>query len=230
MQACNQKGSFRIDIELCNDTVLMTRWEPLQRSMSQTSLCHGYGKGFETACTTQEGRSFKSSGHHRIVSYSLGRLNILVQLEADACDCHCQLPETVIFQSTVPSGSQDLISGREQASPCDLSSRSPSHLNIVNVGKSHDSDCLIEIKSRDHKNLKLDDILVQMWLSGRRRLYLGRHVLGRFDTNAVYEGDIDADLEKWRKQHEDTIARFTGLLEQIRRKVKESAFDEGGGG
>lgn len=96
----------------------------------------------------------------------------------------------------------------------------------MDVGKSHDSDCLIEIKSRDHKNLKLDDILVQMWLSGRRRLYLARHVRGRFDTNAVYKGDIDADLEKWRKQHEVSPDYWNKFGERSRNRL----LTKGGGG
>lgn len=211
------------------NTVLITRWEPLQRSMSQTSLCRGYGKSFEIACTTQEAQSSKSSSHHRVVSYSLKGMKIVVQFEADACDCRRQNPKVAVYHSEAHSAGRDLTSERKQASSCDFSSRSSSHLNIVDIGEKHDSDCLIEIKSRDHKNRNLDDIMVQMWLSGRRRVYFGRHVRGRFDTDTVYQGDIDADLREWQKQHEDSIACFIELLSQIRRKVKESALEDGGG-
>jgi hypothetical protein len=86
---------------------------------------------------------------------------------------------------------------------------------------------MIEIKSRDHKNKNSDETMVQMWLSGRRRLYLGRHIRDRFVTNAVYEGDIDPDVIIWQRQHEGEIACFTGLLEQIQQKISASGDDGG---
>jgi hypothetical protein len=174
------------------------------------------------ACTSQEGRPAKSSSHHRVVSYSLGSSNLVVQFEADACDCRCERVD-----EKAQSAALDSMLVRQKPSQGHFPDHLASPLNVVDIGKTHGSDCMIEIKSRDHKNKSSDEIMVQMWLSGRRRLYLGRHIRGRFDTNAVYEGDIDPDVIIWQRQHEGEIACFTGLLEQIRQKM--SAFGDGGG-
>jgi hypothetical protein len=151
--------AFRIDAELYNGTVMMTRWEHLKESMSQTPLCRGYGVNFEMACTTQEGRLAKSSSHHRVVSYSLGGMKLVVQCEADACDCRCQGADDGNVYSKAQLLARDSTSAKRYRSQGNLLDRPPSPLNI---GEKHDSNCLIEIKSRDHKNRNLDDIMVQM--------------------------------------------------------------------
>lgn len=220
-----QSKGFRIDMESCSTTLMMTRWEPLQDNMSQTSLCRGYGRGFEASCTTQEGRLSKSSSHHRVISYSLGDLNLVVQFEADALDCRCsQKLERQIDYSDMPVTNRGPDSAVAGASQNDIQEDSAPPLDIVDVGTTHTCDCMIEIKSRDHKNESLDDIMIQMWLSGCRRLYLGRHIRRRFETDAVFEGNVESDLRIWQIQHEDEIACFITLLEQIRQQVSQSAL------
>lgn len=113
---------------------------------------------------------------------------------------------------------------RTQSFPDDHSDELASPLRTVDFGKAHGSYCMVEIKSRDHKNKSSDDIMAQMWLSRCRRLYLGRHVRGRFDRDALFQGDIDSDLIAWQRHHEDGMACFTGLLEKIRTKVLQSAY------
>jgi hypothetical protein len=220
-----QSKSFRIDMELFSTTLMMTRWEPLQDNMSETSLCRGYGRGFEASCTTQEGRLSKSSSHHRVISYSLGDLNLIVQFEADALGCHCsQELELQSPHSDMPATNQGPYSTVSGAFQNDIQEESAQPLDIVDVGTTHSLDCIIEIKSRDHKNKFLDDIMIQMWLSGCRRLYLGRHIRGRFETDAVFEGNVENDLRLWQIQHEAEIACFVTLLEQIRQQVSQSSL------
>lgn len=220
-----QSKSFRIDMELFSTTLMMTRWEPLQDNMSETSLCRGYGREFEASCTTQEGRLSKSSSHHRVISYSLGDLNLIVQFEADALGCHCsQELERQSPYSDMPATNQGPYSTVSGAFQNDIQEESAQPLDIVDVGTTHSLDCIIEIKSRDHKNKFLDDIMIQVWLSGCRRLYLGRHIRGRFETDAVFEGNVENDLRLWQIQHEAEIACFVTLLEQIRQQVSQSSL------
>jgi hypothetical protein len=220
-----QSKGFRIDMEFFSTTLMMTRWEPLQDNMSETSLCRGYGRGFEASCTTQEGRLSKSSSHHRVISYSLGDLNLIVQFEADALGCRCsQELERQSLYSDMPATNQGPDSTLSGAFQNDIQEESAPPLDIVDVGTTHSLDCIIEIKSRDHKNKFLDDIMIQMWLSGCRRLYLGRHISGRFETDAVFEGNVENDLRLWQIQHGDEIACFVTLLEQIRQQVSQSSL------
>jgi hypothetical protein len=229
--ACGkQSKGFRIDMELCSTALMITRWESLQETMSQNSLCRGYGGGFEASCTTQEGRLTKSSSRRRAISYSLSDLNLIVQFEVDAFHCLCsqRVDGKNLCSNTRVTDGEPVLAVAEASQSNFPEDFAPS-LDIVDIGMTHDNVCMIEIKSRDHKNKASDDIMVQMWLSGCRQLYLGRHIRGHFDTDAVYRGNIESDISIWQRQHGDEIVCFTALLRQIRQKVSQSASGAVGG-
>lgn len=109
----------------------------------------------------------------------------------------------------------------------DLPDTSALPLAIVDIGTKHSSACLVEIKSRDKKNTRMDDIMVQMWLSGLHRLYLGRHLRGIFASTGAYQEDVTSDLAVWQSQNENEIATFVGLLKLIKQTVYQVASDGG---
>lgn len=208
---------FRIDLQMLGTTLMMTRWEKDPSTMTQTSLCRGYGRGFERVCTKLEERIPKPTSHHRIVSYTLGSLSFVVQFEADlrSCDCRDQVRESGALESRdeleQANWSQSLICRNpDRASP------SEPRLEVTDSGIPHTLECLVEIKSRDHKNRTTDDIMAQLWLSGCRKLYLARHVRGRFDTGGVEHVDVAQELISWQDKHEDHIAAFLSILRQVR--------------
>lgn len=229
--ASGKRGNaFRIDIETCGEVLIMTRWESDPKNLTQTSLCRGYGRGFEEACTTQGNLEVDSTSHHRVISYSLGRLNILLQHEVDACDCQCLEQDGKDNTSPTPQHQAwNAAPARLPPSMVDSSDSSAMPLVVVDHGTRHSSACLVEIKSRDKKNARKDDIMVQMWLSGCHRLFLGRHLRGRFVSTDVYQEDITSDIGNWQADHENEISDFVRLLELIRQTVCEAASKAGSG-
>ncbi|KAM0714644.1 hypothetical protein Q7P37_009942 [Cladosporium fusiforme] len=124
--------AFRIGAELSNGTVMMTRWEHLKESMSQTSRCRGYGVNLRWRALRR-----KEDWPSRPVITELFRA------------------DDGIVHSIAQLLARDSTSAKRYRSQGDLSGRSPSLLNIVDIGEKHGSNCLIEIKSRDHKNRNL---------------------------------------------------------------------------
>ncbi|KAM0714501.1 hypothetical protein Q7P37_009795 [Cladosporium fusiforme] len=223
-----QKDPFRIDVEICSEVLMMTRWDEDSKNLAQTSLCRGYGRGFEEACTTQEEQDVKSTSHHRIFSYSLGGLSLLVQSEVDACDCRCFAQDSWEFRirSSLPRvcpavSAKATLPQTDLPHQMHLPDSSTLPLAVVDVGMKHSSECLVEIKSRDKKNTRMDDIMVQMWFSGLHRLYLGRHLRGTFVSTHAYQKDVTSDLAMWQRQNENEIAIFVGLLKHVKQTHDE---------
>ena len=87
--------------------------------------------------------------------------------------------------------------------------------------RSHSQqDCLVEIKSRDHKNESADDIMAQMWLYGCHNLYLARHVRGCFDHIGAQLANFQQDLISWQHVHKANIAAFRSILHTVRTIVQ----------
>jgi hypothetical protein len=77
--------SFRIDVNLVNSTLFLTRRERSTRNVIQGFRNSGYGHNFERAFTKPQEGLEDSNGHHRVARYEMGKLNCVVRFEVDAC-------------------------------------------------------------------------------------------------------------------------------------------------
>ncbi|KAK4039418.1 hypothetical protein C8A01DRAFT_16606 [Parachaetomium inaequale] len=90
----DMRSSDRYDIEMKGSTLLLSRWN------DDPNLSHsfGCGAGFEReTCqyTPEDDPVLQGSlSHHRVVSYSFGGLQCVVQSEVDAYYCDCDHSET----------------------------------------------------------------------------------------------------------------------------------------
>ena len=147
--------------------------------------------------------------------FGVGDFSIVAQFEADLRDCTCQSAQESRGTPTVPS--QALWAQAEAR----MQLQSASTLHVADIGVFHTRDCLLEVKSRDHKNNSTDDIMAQMWLSGCNNLYLARHVRGRFDISGVQHKNVREDLNLWRDRHQQNIAALHSILHTIRHAIQE---------
>jgi len=212
---------FRADIQMIGKTMMMTRWEKDLNSMTHTSLCRGYGQGFEKVCTKQEEKAREATSHHRIVNYALGDLSVVVQYQADLRDCSFFSEEPDRTALRLLKNTSGALSSQDQARlQHESTDRSVLMLDIANIGVTHTIDCLLEVKSRDHKNNSTDDILAQIWLSGYHNLYLARHVRGCFDASGVQHKNVQEDLVLWQSRHEEDVGAVQSILHTIRHTLQ----------
>jgi hypothetical protein len=78
--------SFRIDVNLVESTLFLTRRERRTEDVIQGAMNAGYGHNFERAFTKPLDGLEDSSGHHRVARYRIGELNCVVRFEVDAWD------------------------------------------------------------------------------------------------------------------------------------------------
>jgi len=192
--------SFRIDIEVRQGTMFMARWESDLSNLAQTSRCRGYGRGFERASTSGHLDPPQTS-HHRIVTYKLASLNTIVQYQADACNCRCEQLRS--------DGSTSTSRTPSMVMPVASSHR----LQLLTGGISHNTSCLVEIKSRETRSQNTHDILAQMWLSQQPTMFMGRHSRGSFTSTELIE--MAEETKAWETQSTLQLDLSATLLSEL---------------
>ncbi|KAF2190953.1 hypothetical protein K469DRAFT_513287, partial [Zopfia rhizophila CBS 207.26] len=215
---------FRIDLELMDDTLFMSRWASDLYSTSSK----GYGRGFEQACCEYTTDLAMSTSYHRVIRYDLGGLSCLVQFEADAYSCDCHGSEQSYLRAATLTSSiggrfQPLLATSERHEQSSeetdedqttVGTAATSALGIYRIGSIIPSTCLVEIKSKEKKNINsMDDTLAQLWLGQRTNLFTATHSRGHFQEGRMESmGDM---VTSWRKRNQDGLQRFVRLLERI---------------
>ncbi|KAK0199533.1 hypothetical protein DFS33DRAFT_1400594 [Desarmillaria ectypa] len=183
-----KKQSFRIDLQLAGSkTVLCNRWEP----QSRLKVFGGYGYNFEDAVTrAAPGCERSSAGHHRIVTYDLCGLTMVVRFEVDAC----HVPHGI------PSTSTDFLSA-QLASMDPSESATSTHtvdprttLTVVPTGKPVANESVIELTTRKVGNsIRLKDKYQQLYFSQTPELIIDvqRRTI---ESLEFLEGDIQQRL------------------------------------
>ncbi|KAG7440084.1 uncharacterized protein BT62DRAFT_643654 [Guyanagaster necrorhizus] len=81
--ATGQRHDFRMDLQLAGSkTVLCTRWEP---KVLMSADPGGYGRNFERMLTRPAPGCTNAASHHRVITYDLAGMKLVVRAEVDAC-------------------------------------------------------------------------------------------------------------------------------------------------
>jgi hypothetical protein len=75
--------SWRIDVDVIEDTMFFTRWEENQLQIITGARDSGYGHEFKKAFLSFDSNLQESSGHHRMIRYNLGGIECIVRFEVD---------------------------------------------------------------------------------------------------------------------------------------------------
>ncbi|KAJ7055901.1 hypothetical protein C8F01DRAFT_1211566 [Mycena amicta] len=199
---------WRIDMQLApgGRTVFLNRWE--KRDQEQMPGWT-YGFNFEKAATTAPRGVAQSTGHHRIVSYDLNGLKMVVRFEVDAHvpapvvqrgvgrggtaldDLSSQLANMRVTKPVgIPGTSRNapayayassLTSTRATASPEPFISEYG--LTVIEGGNQIAHDSLVEITTRTQRraqDMDWTENYPQLFLSQTPNHFLGIHNRGRF--------------------------------------------------
>ncbi|ORY60614.1 uncharacterized protein BCR38DRAFT_42888 [Pseudomassariella vexata] len=183
--------SDRLDMQWHSGTLFITRWA--DDPSRQTSA--GYESGFERATCSFSGELQDHISHHRVLSYRLGGLHLVVRAESEAyfCECHKPSPGQTSTADSVAEGIGKLVVSNDgEATEQGLDGASSS-LNVLKAGRDIPSSCLIMIRT-GNQMYDRRPFEAQMYFSNRHRLYQISHTRGIFDPAGAKIEDVSDHL------------------------------------
>jgi hypothetical protein len=188
-----KKQEFHLDLNMVGKTLFMGR--KVKDAMT-TSPPGSYGRNFEDQWTTEDLDLEDAEGHHRVLKYKFGDLNMVVRIEVDA------------YISKVPYTSAAAIYLHpayvhlpDVPTP-EIKHYSPQHTKVIPGGTLVPQSQIIELKSTTRPEPK-----EQLWFDRTSRWCLGRHK-GNFDSAPVTLISED-DYESWETEWQGSLQKLT---------------------
>lgn len=220
---------FRIDIELVGNTLLLTRWE--SDTEEYITEFRGFGHEFEKAFTTPKtvARGQTSSGHHRIIQYKFGGLQMLVRFETDAHYAHLAGTPTTTTDDidSLTSAIKSVRLESEEPTPLltEKSVTSParsSDIKVILEGGDVSHDSLIEIKTRvKHRRIVMNDVAPQLFFAQVPYLIVAYHVRGVFQTVETKDVVANGTLEDFERNNVTELKKVINMLDTIRKEIRK---------
>lgn len=151
--------AFHVDLDMVQNTLFINRRE----AKAKTQQHSGYGRNFEEAFTTEDPRLPQAEGHHRVICYRFGGLNLVVCIEADGYYSEGQDVEDSpdeFFRNVLGTTMQTTIQHR-----------SPHPTAAIAQGTMVPHNRTLELKSRSSKGAALE----QMWFGRTPYLCIAKH-------------------------------------------------------
>jgi hypothetical protein len=192
---------FHLTLDLIGKTLFLGRQLKNAKVHSQPG---SYGRSFESYFTTEDPDLEHAEGHHRMLRYAFGGLNMVVRIETDA-----YLPDEAT-DSVVPHPSCTSPPGPAPGIP----HSGPDRTQIIVAGTLAPHPSTLELKSRH-----VPKPLEQMWFGRTPTCFLGRHKDG-----LVKRADVvrygETEFEDWETRNQAQLQRLEWLLRELRRVVQ----------
>ncbi|GKZ85982.1 hypothetical protein AnigIFM56816_000830 [Aspergillus niger] len=209
---------FTIEVEFTGKTAVFCRAETETVRFLGPKDCVGFGHEFEKAYTRDQVNG--STGHHKIISYFLGGLRLIVRYEADGyIDPLSGSPVVGMDQVVLSSMIQSLSLGPSECVPCGTSGQSK--LLLRHEGRTVAADSILEIRTRvAHKPINVQEVLPQLGASQTPNLVRAYH---RNVVSAPPKVEhIVAEIKEWEESHREDLGRLSSLFKQLIDIVKRS--------
>ncbi|KAF9259086.1 hypothetical protein L218DRAFT_963957 [Marasmius fiardii PR-910] len=228
---------WRIDLQLAGEkTVLFSRWEQNTKELPGLPVTT-YGLSFERA-TTKEGKGCEGTeGHHRIVQYDFGGLNIVVRFEVDAFISSAPRSKTTTTsQASTDQTFDDMLSAMSKTSitpqneEIQTVSDGETSLKIWKAGNMSPTNSIVELatiskKRFDQSAYDWEEVAVQMLISGTPQLYLGIHDRGRFQEVKQKSFSESVELQRAEENVKSALIKLRRVLEDIKKLAVENGED-----
>ena len=210
--------SWRIDVDIIEDTMFFTRWEENQALIITGSRNSGYGHEFEKAFLSSDSSLQESSGHHRIVRYNLGGIECLVGFEVDG---YVDDGVGIDGQTSIVHELGQGLSGLHIQNSTNIFASSPAtEVRVIERGRLVDNNSILELKSRS-TNKNLQDTTPQLWISQTHHLFVGRHKKGLVEAEPE-RLNMEDHFSAWERTNQENLSTLVGLIEEIKEVVKRA--------
>ncbi|KAJ5720197.1 hypothetical protein N7493_007075 [Penicillium malachiteum] len=215
----NGREPFTINVETTGNITIFCRSETETHVVLGPGEYRGHGHEFEKAYTRDQVSG--STGHYRIISYSLGDLKCIVRYETDGFVGDASNQNS----RNERSDSEDILGMMENLSLSRFedhsSSPNSSSLVIQKRGQQVTIHSTLEIKTRvAHKPIPIEEVLPQLWVSQTPNLVRAYHRRGTFEVPKVE--DVTKATAEWEKSHDKDIGRLILLIKEIIKVLKEN--------
>ncbi|KJA23285.1 hypothetical protein HYPSUDRAFT_40104 [Hypholoma sublateritium FD-334 SS-4] len=222
---------FRLDLQLAGEhTVLVNRWEKRNREVFNGRT---FGFSFEKASTVPAPGCKESTGHHRIVTYDLNGLKMVVRFEVDAC-----IPPPAKYPRKSISSIDELTSTMN-AIHLSQSTRPSQYLTVLEGGTEVSQTAVVELVTRSQMNMQMNgfnwkEAYPQLFFSQTAHHFLAVHQRGRFqeikktklssDELQSVADDAQVDLKRVRQ----VLALIKDIVVMHGKKGRLSLICQGG--
>ncbi|KAI9692863.1 MAG: hypothetical protein M1822_004857 [Bathelium mastoideum] len=209
---------FSIGAEVVKNTTILLRHKTEPREyicwswMSPPSSCHNNIKPDRD-----------SVAHHRIISYRLGELQFILRHETDGYidgigtkrqTSKDEMPKVDNLSSILGP----LTLSPQHSRPSEIN-HTGSELEIREEGRIVPLDSIVEIKTYSkHNGLRLERVLLQLWVSQTLKLVRACHNDGEFKFPKIQ--DMTVQVKEWEDRKQTDIRLLVGLIKKIRDVVK----------
>ena len=213
--------AWRIEAELVEGTLFLTRWEANSGQIIIGSLHSGHGHEFEKTFLKFEEGLEDSSSHHRIIEYEIAGMKWVVRFEADGyVENEPENKGSMVVKASqiyaeVTAATETLLSN-VQSQPTMLEG-----IDVIQKGHLVPPDSVIEAKCIAQRGTRLTKNTPQCWFSQTRHLFVGRHKNGR--VNRVDKTEMSQVFGNWEENHQDKLRELTNLVKDIISKVGETS-------
>ena len=212
---------FRIEVEIVGNTLLFTRTE--ERPDDIITGFRGFGHEFEKKFTKHvQFPGSQSTGHHRVVQYSLGGMKLVVRFEVDG------YLETEYNRQTAKLSDDEFDSIVEGLMNSVASMRIDQgrNLKILRSGFEVRHESIIELKSRaKHRPLQMNDVIYQLWFGQVPWLIVGYHVRGKF-THLVQSNCKDR-FKTFEAERKVELTQLIRVIENIKKALERTGKKRG---
>lgn len=221
---------FRLNAEVVDGTVLLSRWIDWEARTSPLGL----GVGWEEACINGgTGRGGKLA-HKRAVGYTLGGLRLCVSSMINA-----RIPEPGDGEEEGNKAAEAGEGGQEQATEIRRSQEKepeeitmPTGHRMVLSGTFAPQSSILQLKSGTVKAPKeaiKRRALPQMWFSRTPLLCTGLRKDGIFVSLSISNFEAEGAFQEWQEENSDSIAKIAKTLYALRATMASLAGAGGRG-
>jgi hypothetical protein len=203
---------------MIHNTSIIERCEKNAKQMVRGFVESGFGHNFESTFTQLPLGLEGSSGHHRVLRYSLGDLSCAVRFEVDAY--YRDPAESSEGEDISKSSLVETFNSLQLGAPSLNDNKSqPISARVIPRGTITPQSSTAELKTRA-KSSSLVKFLPQLWFGRTAYLIIGCHANGTFQRVNITR--VKHQFEDWERKeaNQTALRKLVSLISQLRDTVK----------